>query len=115
MTIRGVKPQVLYASLSGEPHLQKDLDLLRTRVRETDETDVVADMSRVDTISSASIGTLVMLYKHLHQRGQRLILCNTRVVTQSILYVAGLCELFEFAEDKVEALALLHEGRESQE
>jgi len=114
MTIRGVEPRVLYASLSGEPHLQQDVDLLRTRVRETEETDVVVDMSRVDTIASASIGSLVVLYKHLHQRGQRLILCNTHVVTQSILYVAGLCELFEFVEDKVEALALLHEVRESQ-
>jgi anti-anti-sigma factor len=112
--IQGTEPRVLYASLSGEPGLQKDLDLLRTRVRETEETDVVVDMSGVDTITSASIGSLVVLYKHLHQRGQRLILCNTRVVTQSILYVAGLCKLFELAEDKVEALALLHEDRESQ-
>jgi anti-anti-sigma factor len=109
--IRGVKPRVLFASLSGEPGLQKDLDLLRARVRGIEGTDVVVDMSGVDTITSASIGSLVILYKHLHQRGQRLVLCNTRVVTQSILYVAGLCELFEFAQDKVEALALLHEGR----
>jgi anti-anti-sigma factor len=114
MTIRGVEARVLYVSLSREPGLHKDLDLLRTRVRTADAVDIVVDMSQVDTIASASIGSLVLLYKHLHQRGQRLILCHTRVVTQSILYVAGLSELFEFAEDKVEALARLHEDRKSQ-
>jgi len=113
MTIRGVQPRVLYTVLPAEPGLQKELDLLRTRVRQAEETDVILDMSAVDTITSPSIGSLVLLYRFLHQRGQRLILCNTRVVTQSILYVAGLCELFEFAEDKVEALALLHENPQS--
>jgi anti-anti-sigma factor len=109
MTIRVMEPHVLYAPLAPEPNLQKDLEVLRTRVRAIDGTHVIVDLSNVDTITSPSIGSLVLLYKLLHQRGQRLILCHTRLVTQSILYVAGLCDLFEFAQDNVEALALLHE------
>jgi anti-anti-sigma factor len=111
MTIRVMEPHVLYAPLRSEPGLREDLEALRTRVRALEGTHVIVDLSSVDTITSASIGSLVLLYKRLHQRGQRLILCRTRLVTQSILYVAGLCELFEFADDQVEALALLHEGR----
>jgi anti-anti-sigma factor len=109
MTIRVMEPHVLYAPLAAEPHLQKDLEVLRTRVRALEGTHVIVDLSNVDTITSPSIGSLVLLYKFLHQRGQRLILCRTRLVTQSILYVAGLSDLFEFAADNVEALALLHD------
>ena len=105
-----MEPHVLYAPLTREPGLHEDLEVLRKRVRAVEGTHVIVDLSDVDTISSASIGSLVLLYKFLHQRGQRLILCHTRLVTQSILYVAGLSDLFEFAEDKVEALSLLHHG-----
>jgi anti-anti-sigma regulatory factor len=102
-----VEPGVVYADVSPEPRLRGDLESLRRQVRGKDAIDAIVSFSRVDVVQSPSIGSLILLRKALHERGQRLILCNVGMATHCILYVAGLHQLFEVAEDKVAALALL--------
>ena len=102
-----IESGVVYADVSPEPRLRGDLESLRQRVRGGNAVDAIVSFSRVDIIQSPSIGSLILLRKALHERGQRLILCNVGMATHCILYVAGLHQLFDVAGDKVAALALL--------
>lgn len=107
MSLCVVESGVVYADVSPEPRLRVDLESLRRQVRDKDAVDAIVSLSRVGIIQSPSIGSLVLLHKALHERGQRLILCNMGMATHCILYVAGLHRLFDVADDKVAAMALL--------
>ncbi len=109
MSLCMVGPGVVYADVSPEPRLRVDLESLRRQVRRKDSVDAIVSLSRVDIIQSPSIGSLVLLRKALHERGQRLILCDVGMTTHCILYVAGLHRLFDVADDKVGAMALLRQ------
>ena len=107
MSLCTIESGVVYADVSPEPRLRVDLESLRRQVRDRDAVDAIVSFSRVDIIQSPSIGSLVLLHKALHECGHRLILCDVGMATHCILYVAGLHRLFDVADDKVAALALL--------
>jgi len=67
--------------------------------------DVIINFSKVEIITSSSIGNLIILRNFLHERGRQLILCNVATVTKCIFVVAGLKDIFEFVDDKFAALA----------
>ena len=93
--------------LPSEPQLRAELALLRNRMAGTDDVNLVLDLSRVEIISSPSLGILLGLHQVLSRRGRRLILCKTRLATKCILRIAGLEAVFDFAEEKTEALHIL--------
>ncbi len=93
--------------LPAEPQLEAELALLRHRVDEAGDVSLVLDLSRVEIINSPSLGTLLILHRLLSRRGHRLILCKTRLATKCIFRVAGLDVVFDFADNKAEALGLL--------
>ena len=103
--------RVWWALLPAEPQLDAELALLRQRVDDAGEVSLVLDLSRVEIINSPSLGTLLSLHRLLSRRGRRLILYKTRLPTKCIFRIAGLDVVFEFADDKTEALSIL--GRSS--
>jgi len=111
MDIRLLEPGVLYASLPPEPQLRPELVLLRQSIPEDEETHVILDLSRVEIITSPSIGGLLLLQRQLSQHGRKLVLCSARLATKCIFRVAGLESLLELAADKSEALAALHRSQ----
>jgi anti-anti-sigma factor len=111
MDIRLLEPGILYVSLPPEPQLHPELVLLRRRLSEDGEMHVILDFSRVEIITSPSIGALLLLQRQLSQRGWKLVLCSVRPATTCIFRVAGLDLLLELAADKSEALAVVHRSQ----
>ncbi|MGE5293967.1 MAG: hypothetical protein ACM3VT_04000 [Solirubrobacterales bacterium] len=112
MNIRKLEPDVLYVSLPDEPQLRPELALVRHHLAEIQDKDLVVDFSRVEIITSASIGDLMLLHRLVTVGGGRVALCGMRLVTKCILRTVGVDVCFDFAEDSVKALKALHELRE---
>jgi anti-anti-sigma factor len=107
MNRRKLQPNVLFVLLPGEPQLRPELVSLRKKISAGKGAHVVLELSRVEIITSPSIGNLLLLQKLVEETGHKLILCNVRLATKCILRVAGLQPFFELAEDKFEALDIL--------
>lgn len=114
MDIRHLESDILFTSLPAEPQLGPELALLRCNVLGTQDKHLVLDLSRVEIITSPSIGGLLLLRRALSERGRRLILCNVHLATRCILRVVGLDCLFEVAADRFGALSALRESPEAQ-
>ena len=107
MDTRLLEPNVLHVFLPSEPQLQPELALLREQVAHMAQTHLVLDLSRVEIITSASIGSLLLMQKQLARQGRRLVLCCAHLATACIFQVAGLDKLLEFAKNESEALAVV--------
>ncbi|MBN1509289.1 MAG: hypothetical protein JW955_20760 [Sedimentisphaerales bacterium] len=110
MDTRLLEPDVLYVFLPPEPMLRPELTLLRTPQFETGDRHLILDLSRVEIITSPSIGNLLLLQRRQAQRGRRLVLCGARLATKCIFRVAGLDTMLDFVDDKSEALKAVRES-----
>jgi len=109
MNIRFIEPDILFAFLPPEPLAQPELRLLWKHLSQTEPVHLVVDLSRVEIITSPSIGTLLLLRKLQSERGVRLVLCGPRLATKCILRVVGLESVFDYAQDKPDALRKVHQ------
>lgn len=110
MDVQLLEPGVLLVPLPAEPQLTPELALVRQKFAAGH--DLILDFSRVEMITSPSIGGLLLLQRAVLQQGGRLIVCSVRLVTRCILRTAGLDMCFESAEDRSKALMRLHRSRE---
>jgi len=106
MSIQNPPEDLIVANLpSKEPQIADELESLNKTIGNNPDCDVIIDFSRVEIITSSSLSNLLILRNLLSKSGRRLILCNVVVVTKCIFNVAGLDEIFEFADDKPTAVA----------
>ena len=110
MNAWSIEPDVLCASLPAEPRVQPELALLRKHLSEREPSHLILDLSRVEIISSPGIGGLLLLRQMQAERGSRLLLCNVALATKCILRVVGLDSVFDYAEDKAQALRALRQN-----
>lgn len=115
--IRVLEPDILFASLPAEPLAQPELRSLRKHLAHKEPLHLVVDLSRVEIITSPSIGTLLLLRKLQSERGVRLLLSGPRLATRCILRVVGLESVFDYAEDKHSALQMVRQwqGRSAED
>lgn len=99
-------------SLPSEPQLYSELALLEDKIARVDNVSLVLDLSRVEIISSPSLGRLLCLHQLVSRGGNRLILCQMQLATKCILRISGLETTFEFAQSKAEALGVLRRTRQ---
>jgi anti-anti-sigma factor len=111
MNVRLLESDVLFAFLPAEPQAQPELRLLWRHLAEEGPLHLIVDMSRVEIITSPSIGSLLLLRKLQAEQGVRLLLCNVRLATKCILRVVGLETIFDYADDKLDALKILRHGQ----
>lgn len=109
MNVRLLEPDILFAFLPAEPLAQPELRLLWKHLYERESLHLVIDLSRVEIITSPSIGTLLLLRQLQSERGVRLLLCRPHLATRCILRVVGLESVFDYAEDKPDALRILRQ------
>ena len=108
-----LEPDVLYVVLPPEPSLGPEVTLLREHLPHVGDWHLILDLSRVEIITSPSIGSLLLLQKQLAQRGRRLVLCGAHLATRCIFRVAGLDAHLDFAENKAEALTVVRRPAKS--
>jgi anti-anti-sigma factor len=106
MGIQSLSEDVLGVELpSKEPDIADELKAVNETVSSKPDCDVIIDFSVVEVMTSSSISNLLILRNLVYEHGRRLILCNVAVVTKCIFTVAGLNDVFEFANDQPTALA----------
>ena len=66
---------------------------------------IVLDFSKVQFISSAALGKLIMTHKLARKQGRRLLFCNLQPPVVGIFDTTRLSELFEIHADEAAALA----------
>jgi anti-anti-sigma regulatory factor len=98
---------IILVDLPREPRMRSEIKTLTEIVRDRGDCDVVMDFSAVDIMTSTSISGMLRLRKLLVDCSHRLIFCNLPPATRSVFSVVGLDEVFEFADDKFNALANL--------
>ncbi len=111
MGIKKLSNDVLFIELpSKNPKLANQLKALNDAVSKKGNCDVIIDFSRVEIINSANISNLLILHNMQQGIGRRLILCNVATVTKCIFVVAGLNEVFNFADNKSAAMATVEQA-----
>jgi len=113
MNTQRLDPNVLFVVLPAEPQLRPELALMRENVSRTGGLNLILELSRVEIITSPSIGGLLLMQRLLAEQGYRLVLCDVCLATKCILRVAGLDTFFEYARDKFEALTVLRRPERS--
>ena len=106
MEIHKKSENVILVDCSPKPKIDQGLEQLITVIRER-TTNVVVDFSEVGIITASNISALLKLRKLLENEGHRLILSGLNSRIRSIFVTTKLHQIFEFADDKSTALALL--------
>jgi len=108
MGILNLSEDVIIAELPSEGlEIADELKAVNETISNECNCDVIIDFSKVEIINSSNISNLLILRSMLHEHGRQLILCNVAMVTKCIFIVAGLDEIFVFADDKSSALAAM--------
>jgi len=115
MGVQNLPEDILLVDLPlKEPQIANKLKSVNETMSNNGNCNVIIDFSGVEIITSSSISNLIILLKLLQERGRQLILCNVAVVTKCIFTVAGLDQVFDFADDRSAALAAMHAPISSQ-
>ena len=110
MGMKKISDDVLLVELpSKSPKIASELKAVNETASKEGNCDIIIDFSRVEIINSANISNLLILHNLQVGTGRRLILCNLATVTKCIFVVAGLNEVFEFADDRSSALATVEQ------
>jgi anti-anti-sigma factor len=105
MGIENLSEGVVVVTLPVESQIiVRELKIVNEMVSNRDDCDVVIDFSNVEILTSSGISNLMILRELLRESGRQLILCSVSSATMGIFTVAGLEEVFEFADDKPAAL-----------
>ncbi|MGD8501585.1 MAG: STAS domain-containing protein [Phycisphaerales bacterium] len=106
MGIKNLSEDVILVDLPSEASRRADeLKAVNETVSEKCDCDVIIDFSKVEIINSWNISNLLILRSLLEDSGRQLILCNVGTVAKCIFVVAGLNEVFVFADNQPAALA----------
>jgi anti-anti-sigma factor len=106
MGIQNLSEDVVLVELPfKEPQIADELKAVNEIASNKPDLDIIIDFSKVEIVTSSSIGNLIILRNLLHERGRQLMLCNVAPMTKCIFVVAGLKDIFEFVDDKSTALA----------
>ena len=107
MAIQDYSDNIILVELPAEPQIRQELDKTIEIVRQRTDCDVVADLSNVDIMTSLSLSGFLQLHKLLVDSGHRMVLYNAAPITKDIFRVTCFDGIFEFIDDKSDALASL--------
>jgi len=112
MGIRNLTQDIILVELSSEATQRAD------ELKEVNETvgakcncDVIVDLSNVEIIHSWNISNLLILRGLLQDTGRQLVLCSVTTLTRCIFRVAGLSDVFVFAEDRSSAQEMIRTAK----
>jgi anti-anti-sigma regulatory factor len=110
MGIRNLSENIIVAELPSDGSERADeLKNLNEKIGNQCHYDVIVDFSKVEIINSWNISNLLILRGMLEDTGRKLILCNISTITRCIFVVAGLNEIFIFADNRSDALAAIRD------
>lgn len=107
MTIKSYADNIILVDLPGEPDIRKELDNLMEILHAGSNCDVVIDFSSVNIMTSMALSGFLQLRKLMEQADRRLIFCSAAPITKDIFKVTCFEGIFEFIDDRTEALEAL--------
>ncbi|UCC97202.1 MAG: hypothetical protein JSW66_15310 [Phycisphaerales bacterium] len=112
MGIANLSDEIILVDLPSEGSARADeLKKANDIIGKNCTCDVVVDLSKVEIIHSWNISNLLILRSLLQDAGRQLILCSVTTVTRCIFTVAGLSEVFVFADDRSAALEMIRSSK----
>ncbi len=106
MGIQNLSENIILVELPTDQSERADeLKKLNETISNKCQYDVIVDFYKVEIINSWNISNLLILRDMLEDAGRKLILCNINTLTRYIFVVAGLSEVFVFADNRPAALA----------
>ena len=112
MGIQKLSKDVILVDLPHDGSKRSDeLKKLNETVAGTGNCDVIIDFSMVEIVNSWNISNLLILRDLLQSTGHQLVLCGITTVTKCIFVVAGLSEVFTFADDRAAATKILESSK----
>jgi anti-anti-sigma factor len=108
MAVCELSQGTIVADPAGKSNVDEDLQEVARLIRERGQCDVVLDFAAVDFVNSSHLTGLLQLRKLLTDSGSRLVFCNVNRPIQGILSITGLDKVFQIADDRSDALDLLH-------
>ncbi len=108
MGIKNLSEDVVLVDLPSDgPERAEVLKAVNDVVSNTSDSDIIIDFSGVEIINSWNISNLLILQSLLEESKRKLVLCNVGTVTKCIFVVAGLSDVFTFADSKSAALEVV--------
>jgi len=112
MGIQKLSKNVILVDLPHDGSKRSDeLKTLNETVGNAGNCDVIIDFSLVEIVNSWNISNLLILRDLLQNSGRQLVLCGITTVTKCIFVVAGLSEVFTFADDRSAALKIIQNSK----
>ncbi len=112
MGIRNLTQDIILVELPSEASQRADeLKQVNETVGTQRNCDVIVDLSSVEIIHSWNISNLLILRGLLQDAGRQLILCSVTTLTRCIFRVAGLSDVFVFAEDRSAAQEMIRSSK----
>ena len=112
MAVSSYSQGVILVELPPEPNIRAQLDKLSQVLRDGADNDVVIDFSKVDIMTSLTLSGFLKVREQLVHADRQLIFVNVSSVTRDIFTVTCFDGIFEFADDRNQALASLAEDRQ---
>ena len=112
MGIKNIAEDVVLVALPPDGARRAEvLKAVNEVVSNKSDSDVIMDFSGVEIINSWNISNLLILQSLLADSDHKLVLCNVTTVTKCIFVVAGLSDIFIFADGKPAALEAVGKTR----
>ncbi len=108
MGIKNLSEDVVLVDLPSDKAKRAEvLKAVNDIVSNKSDRDIIMDFSGVEIINSWNLSNLLILQGLLDDSGHTLVLCNLSTVTKCIFVVAGLSDVFTFADNRPAALEAL--------
>lgn len=112
MAIKNESDGIIIVELPTEPNIRAELDTLMEVLRSGADNDVILDFSDVDIMTSMSLSGFLKVREIVIEAGKRLIFTNCAALTKDIFTVTCFDGIFEFIDDRTEAVKMLQTEHE---
>jgi anti-anti-sigma regulatory factor len=112
MTISNYSQGIILVKLPPEPNIRAELDRLLEFLNGGVADDVVIDFANVDIMTSLTLSGFLKVRELIADAGRRLIFVNVSSITKDIFTVTCIDGIFEFAQDRDQALEALAQNQQ---
>jgi len=107
MAINNYSESIILVELPPEPNIRAELDQLMEILNANTNCDVIIDFDNVDIMTSLTLSGFLKVREIIGKAGRRLIFVNTSSITKDIFTVTCFDGIFEFLDDKNQAIDAL--------
>lgn len=94
--------------LTDELNVERMGDELFSLAEQFHYRKVIVDMSKVNHVTSSSLGKLITMHRRLHRSNGRMVLCRLTPGVQDVLETSRLIDYFKVSEDVAQAQQLIN-------